>query len=105
MYMRPGLFVQRLIDIFVTIAEAILAFRVIFRLFNANNTASFVSWIYDTSDTLMAPFRGIFPPQEIVRGHVLDVSALFAMLMYALIGYVLAALLGLLPQPAVVKKK
>jgi uncharacterized protein YggT (Ycf19 family) len=106
--MQRGFFVERLINFFVTLAEAILVFRVLFRLFNANANASFVSWIYDTSDSLMAPFRGIFPPQEIIQGHILDVSALFAMLMYALVGYVLIALLGLLPQPStttVVKKR
>lgn len=102
--MQPATFLARLVNLFVGLAEGILAIRILFRLFNANPTASFVEWIYNTSDTLMAPFRGIFPPQEIVNGHVLDVSALFAMLMYALLGFLLVALMGLVPQPTTKKK-
>lgn len=91
-------FAQLLVDLFVAVAEIILALRVIFRLFAANPSSEFVNWIYQTSGTLMAPFRGIFPSAEVSPGHVLDISALFAMLVYAVLGYVILALLGWLPE-------
>lgn len=90
-----------IIDFFVALAEAILGLRVVFRLFNANGTSSFVHWIYQTSATLMDPFRNIFRATAVISpGYVLDINALFAMLMYAIIGYLLAALLGWVPVPA-----
>lgn len=95
--MARGLLLQRLIDFFVGLAEVILGLRVIFRLFGANAGAGFVDWVYSTSDVLLSPFRGIFPVAEISPGHVLDIPALFAMLMYALIGYVLAWVIGWVP--------
>lgn len=95
--MRRSNVLVGLVDLFVGIAEAILVLRVLFKLFNANGNSQFVHWIYQTSDTLMAPFRGIFPATEVHRGFVLDVSALFAILMYAILGYLLAALLSLIP--------
>ena len=98
--MYSGLwFIQALVDVFISIAEAILGLRVIFRLFAANANNSFVHWIYQTSDTLMSPFRGIFPQVNISNGHVLDISALFAMLVWAVVGYLILALIGLVPAP------
>jgi uncharacterized protein YggT (Ycf19 family) len=81
----------------VGLIVAILGLRVLFRLFNANAANGFVHWIYQTSGDLLQPFRGIFPTQEIGKGYTLDVNALFAILMYLIIGSLLAALLGLLP--------
>lgn len=79
-----------LIGFFVGLAEIILGFRVIFRLFAANSATPFVDWVYRTSDNLMAPFRGMFPTEHLSdNGHVLDFSAIFAMLVYAFIGYLL----------------
>lgn len=89
-----------IINFLIGLAEAILGLRVLFRLFNANAANSFVHWIYQTSSTLMDPFRGIFRASATLSpGYVLDISALFAMLIYALIGYLLAALLGWVPAP------
>lgn len=92
-----GNYLVRIINIIVGIFEAILGLRVLFRLFNANPTSPFVHWIYDTSSALMDPFRGIFTAHTLGRGYTLDVSALFAMLMYLIIGAILAALLSMLP--------
>jgi hypothetical protein len=76
-----------IINFFVFLAEAILGLRVLFRLFNANAFNSFVHWIYQTSGVLMEPFRGIFSSQAVLApGFVLDINALFAMLMYGIIG-------------------
>ncbi len=86
--------VEGFINFFVGLAELILGLRVLFRLFNANPTSTFVHWIYATSATLMAPFRGIFPSLVLDRGFVIDFSALFAMLVYALIGYLLIVLVS-----------
>ncbi|MBW3569270.1 YggT family protein [Candidatus Parcubacteria bacterium] len=93
-----------LVNIFVGIAAVILGLRVFFRLFSANTGNAFVSWIYDTSDTLMAPFRGIFPPATLEGGIVLDVSAIFAIIMYLVFGAVLLGLISLIPEPAPVER-
>lgn len=92
-----GNYLVRIINVIVAIFEALLGLRVLFRLFDANPTSPFVHWIYDTSGTLMDPFRGVFTAHQVARGYTLDVSALFAMLMYLIIGAILAALLGMLP--------
>jgi hypothetical protein len=93
-----------LVSFFIGIAELILGLRIFFRLVDANQTAAFVSWIYETSDSLMTPFRGIFPPATLEGGIVLDVSAIFTAIMYLVFGAVLMGLLAMLPERPVVER-
>lgn len=81
-----GRFIAGLINFFVGVAEIFLGLRVLLRLFGANASNGFVQWVYDSSSVLLQPFRGIFPTAEVAPGSVVDFSALFAMLVYALIG-------------------
>jgi hypothetical protein len=87
-------FLEAILNFFIGLAELILALRVLLLLFGANSGSSFVGWVYRTSSTLISPFRGIFTSQTIGRnGHILDFTAIFAMLMYAIFGFLLSTLL------------
>jgi len=87
--MKPTLYLSALIRFIIGLAEVILALRIVLRLFAANPTASFVHWIYSTSGTLLEPFRGIFQPGLIDKSYVLDFTALFALVVYGLLGSLL----------------
>ena len=70
----------------VAFAEIVLLFRVFFLLFSANAGTPFVNFVYETSGQFLAPFRGIFPPHAAeLTGGYLDVSALFAAIVYLII--------------------
>jgi uncharacterized protein YggT (Ycf19 family) len=102
--------VAGLINFFLALVEIFLGLRVILRLFGANPDNSFVQFIYSSSSTLMEPFRGIFPTVTISNNHVIDFSALFAMVVYGLIALAFAALVSWLNparygQTTVVKKR
>jgi uncharacterized protein YggT (Ycf19 family) len=58
----------------------------ILELFGANPTAGFVDWVYRSTQRAMAPFRGIFEPITLSDKSVLDVSVLFAMIVYGFVG-------------------
>jgi uncharacterized protein YggT (Ycf19 family) len=92
--MQRSYIITRLVDFFVGLVILILGLRVLFRLFDANVSAGFVQWIYDTIDVIMTPFRGIFPSATIEQGNILDVSALFAILVYAVLGFLLTSFLA-----------
>jgi uncharacterized protein YggT (Ycf19 family) len=65
----------------VAIVIATLAF--VLQLFGADPSNGFVEWVYRSASRVTAPFRGIFPTHT--NGNsVLDVSLLFAIIMYAL---------------------
>jgi uncharacterized protein YggT (Ycf19 family) len=80
--------VEAVVNFFVAVAVGLLALRVVLRFFNGNPDASFVNWVYTSTNTLLEPFRGIFTSSGAVdRGWVIDYTALFAMAVYALAGY------------------
>lgn len=73
-----------------------LGFRFLMRLFGANPATPFVRWIYETSQPILYPFRGIFPPQVIESGFVFEFTTLFAMVAYAVLGFVIIELVRLI---------
>lgn len=86
--------VAALINFFLALVEIFLGLRVILRFFAANPDNGFVRWVYSSSNVLMEPFRGIFAPAVIGRNHVVDFSALFAMVVYGLVALAFAALVS-----------
>ena len=86
---------MRVVDICIGAVVLLLALRVVLRLLDANPAASFVAWLYGTTDQILLPFSGMFSP-VISGGAVLEFSTLFAMLIYAFIGWLLIQLLRLL---------
>lgn len=84
------------INFFTAVATFFLGLRVILRLFGANPDVAFVQWVYHSSDILLQPFRGVFPTATIARDYVIDFSALFAVIVYGLIGMALLSLVAFL---------
>jgi len=99
--MKPTLYLSRLIQLIIGLAEIVLVLRIVLRLFAANPTASFVHWTYTTSNTLLEPFRGVFQPGVIDKSYVLDFTALFALIVYGLLGSLLVYFVDLLEKSAV----
>ena len=66
----------------VTVAILVLAF--VLRLVGASTDAAFTRWVYRSSESMMRPFRGIFPVTEVGEQgvSVVDVSLLFGALIY-----------------------
>lgn len=62
------------------------------RLFGASTDAEFTQWVYRSVERVMDPFRGIFPPRELSDQSILDVSLLFAMIIYSIVALALHAL-------------
>lgn len=94
-----------LINVFVAAVLAALGLRFVLRLFGANESATFVSWLYETSAVLLEPFRGVFPPQTYENNVVLELTTVFAMIVYALVGMLLIAAVQALAPAATGKKK
>lgn len=80
------------INIVSGIVLTLLGLRFVLKLFGANPANGFVDWIYETSRQLMEPFLGIFPAPRLENGFVLELSTLFAIIIYAIIAMLLVAL-------------
>ncbi len=91
--LKSTVFINYLINIIIGIAQFFLGIRVILKLFGASSTAPFVQWVYNTSQSLLYPFEGIFPTTTLDGRFIIEFSALFALIIYTLIGYFLSQLL------------
>ncbi|WP_141014239.1 YggT family protein [Nocardioides sambongensis] len=84
---------------YVIVAVIILGLGFVLLLLGANPSAGFVEWVYRALDRAMQPFADIFAPMDLglAGGNevdsVLDTSVLFAMLVYAIVGFAARALL------------
>lgn len=75
---------------FVTAVVVALALRFVMRLFGAEGgDDGFVSWLYETTDVLLQPIRGVFPNAGAVSSqYVLEFPTLFAIVAYMVVGNV-----------------
>jgi len=86
---------ERGIWFLVGLIDALIAIRFFMRLLGASNDSGFVRFIYGITAPLVAPFRGIFP--ESGQGsYILEPASIVAILIYALIGWALIALIRIL---------
>jgi uncharacterized protein YggT (Ycf19 family) len=92
-YLIVGKIITWAMYIWVIFGIIVLGIRVFLLAFSASSGAPFANFIYSTSTRFLQPFRGIFPPRPIGETGYLDVAALFAMIMYGLLGWGFAALI------------
>lgn len=77
--------------------ELLLVFRLLFRLFGANESG-LVSWVYGSTAPFIAPFLGIFPnaaTEGVVNTAVFEPATLLAIIVYALIAWGIAKLISI----------
>ena len=82
-----------LVYAFVIVALILLLLGFFLLLFGANPDAPFAEWLYGGLRRVMAPFRGLFEPIPLDGRSVLDVSILFAMIVYGIVAMALDALI------------
>lgn len=76
---------QRIIWFIIGVINTIIGLRFVLLLFGANRDVPFTDFIYRISEPLVAPFAGMFG-QPVYGRAVFELSSLFAMLIYTLIG-------------------
>ena len=84
----------RFTNFLAALVFTLLGLRFVLRLFGANSANSFVSWIYDMSQPILQPFENIFPSVRVEDGFVVELSTLFAMLIYGILAGLLLNLIA-----------
>lgn len=98
--------ISSIIYTIVGLVEGLVGLRFLFRLLGANPANAFVDWVYSWSTPFVAPFAGIFGQHATVAGpgvvsqSVFDWTALIALVVFGLIGGLVARVLAR-PHPAV----
>ena len=78
----------RIVYLVLGIVEFLIAIRVVLKLLAANPNAGFSSFIYGITAPLVAFFQGVFP-EPAANGSVLEISALLAMAVWALVAWII----------------
>lgn len=91
---REFIATRRVIYYILDVIELLLAARFILKLV-AVGESGFVRFIYSITEPLIAPFRGIVQ-NTAVSGGVFEWASLIAIIVYAIIAYLLVRLLRLL---------
>ena len=85
----------QLIWLFLGILEAAIALRIGLKLIGANPGSPIVSFIYGLTSLFLFPFEGMTATPS-AGGMVLELSSLFAMLIYALLAWIVERVVWLL---------
>jgi uncharacterized protein YggT (Ycf19 family) len=89
----PATRVAQVIYVILGIIIALIIIRVVLKALAANAGAAFTSFVYGITDPLVAPFQGIFPTPTSSRGSVFEFSSIVAIVVYALIAWVVVRLI------------
>lgn len=97
---RPAIavdrFLLRFIDVVTGVVEFLLAIRLVLHALGANDANSFMGWLDAVTGQLIAPFSNIFPTISLGGQFQIELSTIFAMLAYGVIGWILARAILLL---------
>ena len=77
------------------VLEVLIAIRFLLRMFGANPNAAFSSAILTITAPFVAPFVGVFPNTQ-ASGAVFEPASLLAIVIYALLAWVIAKVVWLL---------
>jgi uncharacterized protein YggT (Ycf19 family) len=91
-YLKVSKVVAWLMYAWVIFGIIVLVLRVILLAFSANTAAGFYQFIINTSSQYLGPFRGLFPAHKVGETGYLDVSALFAIIVYIFVAWGFSAL-------------
>jgi uncharacterized protein YggT (Ycf19 family) len=86
-FLRISKVIAWLMYLWVLFGIITLLLRVFLLAFSANTTAGFGQFVMNTSSDYLNPFRGLFPLHQVGDTGYLDVSALFAIIIYLFVAW------------------
>ncbi|MDQ6673769.1 MAG: YggT family protein [Chloroflexota bacterium] len=87
--------VVQLVYLIFGVIEGLIAIRFVLKALGANPSAGFAEFIYGVTSPLVAPFYGLFG-NPTAQGNVLEVHSIVALIVYALLAWLIARLTWIL---------
>ena len=82
----------KLLYILVSFAETLIIFRIVMTIIGADQTNTFVSWVYSISDILITPFEGITVSEIYLDKLKIELTPIIALIFFAIIGFIFSEL-------------
>lgn len=92
-YLKVSKVISWLFYFWVMIGIVFMTMRVFLLATSANMNAGFSNFVWQVSQDYMQPFRGIFPTKSLGETGYLDVSAIFAIIVYLFLAWGFKALI------------
>jgi uncharacterized protein YggT (Ycf19 family) len=89
----------------LAVVEGLIAIRFVLKLLAANPQAGFAKLIYGVTDPLLAPFSGLLGNPVSNSGNQFEVTSIVAMAVYALVGWLLVKIVGLILNRTVTRSR
>lgn len=86
---------ERIVGLITGLVLSLLALRFVLLLFGANRANPFASFVYNVTYPLVAPFYGLFGLTVQYGVARVELETVFAVIVYALLGYGIMRLLSL----------
>ncbi|MEJ0072603.1 MAG: hypothetical protein WDN27_00710 [Candidatus Saccharibacteria bacterium] len=83
-----------LVSLFLLGAEFFLAVRFVLRFFAVDPNGGFASWVLNSTNALVSPFRAVFTSTVPGHPHYVDLQTLFIMAAYVVVASLLTWALG-----------
>jgi uncharacterized membrane protein len=96
--------VNQLIWLLFGIIIGLIAIRIVLRLIVANSGATFAQFIYSITDVFLAPFFGLTATPTTTTGVAFEISSVIAIVVYALVAWVITLLIRALFTKSKVRK-
>jgi len=74
------------------LVETSIVMRIILLILNANQSNTFVSWVYDISTIFITPFESIIAQSIRIDNFTMELTPLVALVFYIVIAFVLSEL-------------
>jgi uncharacterized protein YggT (Ycf19 family) len=87
-----ALFLSAITQFVFGLISIMIVLRIMMKMLGASTVAPFVAWLYETTEPLLSPFQGVFPTPQVTGGFVLEISALVALVVYGLAGFLINTL-------------
>lgn len=85
----------RIVYLLFGVLESLIGLRFLFKLIEANAANLFAHFIYRLTDVFLKPFAGLVANPS-VGGIVFEITTLIALLVYALLSYLIAQIIWLI---------
>lgn len=92
--MRNPTLIIRLSDYFLKLIQVFLLLRFVCKFLGITNNNSFAHWLYSMTQPLLLPVVRYFPSPPYEGKFTLEFSVIFAIIFYAVLGYLFVAFLG-----------
>jgi YggT family protein len=88
--------VNQLIWLLTSILVIFIALRFVLMMIAASTGSTFVDFIYNITNIFVSPFSGIVRATPLANGGFVDFGSLFAIVVYALLAWIVTTLLRIL---------